>query len=855
MLGIWTAVLLILAPGFARLRLRLDGRALVPAGAPEVAADLAIAQEFGVEDPLAAVVETRDPAGIFNPSTLAHIVALNRALSSIPGVRSEEVVSLATEPGDHVRPGSLDFPPWLDALPSSPAEMDVLRRGLERASIYRGTLLSTDSPPSATAILVGIAAHTDRTELCRRVRLAVANSDVEGDRVLVVGAPVAETDLGENLLRDMVLLVPLAFAVMGAILFAFFRRLDLVLLALAGVGACIFAVLGLVGWCGAPVYLTCLVLPVFLTAVGVAESIHVCDRWMFHLQRSPVSGSKAALEAALAELSRPVVFAAITTALGFLSFALSPLPAVQVLGFSMAVGVLLCLLWSLTVLPAALVLLGRRGRNRPPRASTLHTALSKFLGRWAELAVGRPVLALLPVALLGVAAGFGAARVHVQDSWIDGLSPDSPLRLATARVDRLFGGTHLLRIRLGVDAVRARGVAAAGSFDDRSVLVDGVLADSPAKLHRERFLVKLASGDPAHASIRPLLFLVTDARIEGGKTRLFLEGQNLPKVPVRTLLPQDAQDFEWEIDGRDRWMQVPMLAELRAFEEFLCERTDRGVGAVLGPWSHLSTMYAMMGTAEERRRIVLESPPGIQRSLDLYLQVRGERRFHELLNSDRDGALVTALVRNANYVSVGDLLGDLREYERERLAPLGIRLAFGGDLAASEAMISAIVKTQFLSILGSFAGVLAIVTLLTRSLSVGMLCTLPCALAVFCVYGAMGWIGMPLGVATSMFAGMAIGVGDDYAIHLWERFRGGMSSGTRAREAAVDSARETGPAILMDALCVGAGFSVLALSHVPTNARLGLLLVLAILGCLAATLHVLPVLFPAFSRRKSPRSP
>src|SRR5262249_43393900 len=150
-------------------------------------------------------------------------------------------------------------------------------------------------------------------------------------------------------------------------------------------------------------------------------------------------------------------------------------------------------------------------------------------------------------------------------------------------------------------------------------------------------------------------------------------------------------------------------------------------------------------------------------------------------------------------------------------------------LATSQAMISAIVKTQALSIVFSLASVLAIVALLTRSLAVGALCTLPCALAVLFVYGTMGWCAIPLGVATSMFAGMAIGVGDDYAIHLGQRYRGSLQAGASRAEAAVTSTRDSGAAIAVDALCVGAGFSVLSFSRVPTNARLGVLLVLAIL--------------------------
>lgn len=52
----------------------------------------------------------------------------------------------------------------------------------------------------------------------------------------------------------------------------------------------------------------------------------------------------------------------------------------------------------------------------------------------------------------------------------------------------------------------------------------------------------------------------------------------------------------------------------------------------------------------------------------------------------------------------------------------------------------------------------------SRSLRWGVYCVLPSALAVVINFAVMGWFGIPLGVATSMFAGMMLGIGVDFAI-------------------------------------------------------------------------------------------
>src|SRR5207247_2015488 len=112
-----------------------------------------------------------------------------------------------------------------------------------------------------------------------------------------------------------------------------------------------------------------------------------------------------------------------TTAIGFLSFAISPLGPVRAFGLFTALGILVCMVWTLSVIPALLVLLrpsgwaGRRG-GAPARPGS---------GGWDRLAalVGRRPAATLVVVAVGLGACFfGIRRLAVQDSWISGFARD-----------------------------------------------------------------------------------------------------------------------------------------------------------------------------------------------------------------------------------------------------------------------------------------------------------------------------------------------------------------------------------------------------------------------------------------------
>jgi predicted RND superfamily exporter protein len=209
-------------------------------------------------------------------------------------------------------------------------------------------------------------------------------------------------------------------------------------------------------------------------------------------------------------------------------------------------------------------------------------------------------------------------------------------------------------------------------------------------------------------------------------------------------------------------------------------------------------------------------------------RVRGARRRREIVDDDMKRTIVTVFLKDANYAETASLMQATRQHAREHLAPRGGRIEFAGDVAVSQAMIPAIVRTQLRSLVVALASALAAISLLLRSVRHGVLAVLPATLAALWVLGAMGWLGIPLGVATSMFCAISLGIGVDYAIHVLEAVRRARATGLADPVRA--GLAEVAPAIVTDALAVGLGFGLLGLSRVPPNAHLGLLVAL-VLAC------------------------
>ncbi|MCP3905104.1 MAG: MMPL family transporter, partial [Planctomycetes bacterium] len=502
-----------LAPGIGRLRLRTDGHALVPADAPEVRTDAEIREVFGVEDLVIVLVRTEHPDGVYNVDTLRLVASLTDAFAVLEGVDRSRITSLATEKGDRNHPGTLDFYTLLQPPPDTPEQVERVRDEVEALGIHIGTLVSDDA--SGTAIHVGVPASEARDTLYRDIRAIVDDAAGGRETIDVIGAPVAEALLGAHILQDLGVpefllgetppadqpitsadrslgglprrlgrvfgLVPVAIAVMALVLLAAFRRLAAVPIPLLEVGVCLTVVFAVMGWCGVPVYLTIAVLPVILTSIGVADEVHIMTRYQQRLAGGPPqpdSGDRAAcVLATMDDVAPAIVRTSVTTAAAFAAFALSPIAPVRAFGLLAALGIVVCLLWSLTVTPALLVLVAP-ARLAPRGAAPLaawSTWIAGFAARNARWVIAGMVVVL-------ILAGFGLQRLRVQDSWIDGFAPDSRFARATRWFDDHFFGAHMLLVCVETGAETIEFVVDETDVDHRSVVLPVDVAVDPARL-------------------------------------------------------------------------------------------------------------------------------------------------------------------------------------------------------------------------------------------------------------------------------------------------------------------------------------------------------------------------------------
>lgn len=737
---LWGAVTLLPLPGLLFLRIHTDGRALAPPSDPAVLADAAIRRRFELRDPLVIALESPSPQGIFNPATLGSVEAITAALRSRPEIGEQHVVSLATEKRDRLVPGSsASFVTFLEPFPASPADWEALRQDLEApaASVYTGTLVSSDR--RTTAVFAGLddGPGTDRRAVWRDVECEVGRLETGEDRLRIVGAAAAEALLGDHILEDLALLLPLSIVLLAAILWLGTRRAACVLIALGKAGFCVAWTFAVLAWLGVPVYLTTAVLPVILVTLSMADEVHLLMRFQKILPEA--ASPRAALERTFDELAAPVVLATTTTAAGFLSFLSASIEPVRAFGLGAALGIAYCLGFSLVATPALLVLVPERWLRSPSGRTDARS------GQWplaASLrAVERPAWTLGLILLVTVAASTGLSRLVVQDSWIESFAKDSTFRQDMEAVNRSLFGTHLLHVHLPFE--RPDGSESLG-------------AEPPC-------------ADPV------------------------------------------------------------VVARLGELESFL--RRQPQVGGVLGLSTQLRALSRFWSPGEDPEE-VLSQPREILRLLHRYELSPGLARRRQVVDDDFRATVVTVYLKQANYQDTRALMSAVERWHRRELAPLGAGLAYAGDVAVSQATIPAIVRTQLLSLPLALGGVFAVIAVLFGSARLALAALFPVTVGAVWLLGWLGWAGIPLGVATSMFFAILVGLGvDSHSIHFLSRYRQVRELG---HERAVErTMADVGPAIAVNTLAVALGFGLLTVSSVPANARLGALVALAlVLGAL-----------------------
>jgi predicted RND superfamily exporter protein len=129
-----------------------------------------------------------------------------------------------------------------------------------------------------------------------------------------------------------------------------------------------------------------------------------------------------------------------------------------------------------------------------------------------------------------------------------------------------------------------------------------------------------------------------------------------------------------------------------------------------------------------------------------------------------------------------------------------------------------------------------------RSVRLSGIALVPKLLPVMGVVGTMGWIGLPVNIATAMLASVAMGMSIGTSILYIYRFERERRGGVEFTQALMQTHCSTGLALIIANVAMVLGFMVLMLSRFIPLVHFGMLTALALFGGLVGNLVLLPLL-------------
>ena len=224
----------------------------------------------------------------------------------------------------------------------------------------------------------------------------------------------------------------------------------------------------------------------------------------------------------------------------------------------------------------------------------------------------------------------------------------------------------------------------------------------------------------------------------------------------------------------------------------------------------------------------------------LLYEMSGGESIDQYVDKSFRTARISVRLRDMSSRELQKLVAKIQPYLRQHFA--GKATVRYANHYIRVVMMGLIIDSQIYSLITVLATITILMALIFRSPIVGLITALPVFIAVLFNFAIMWLFDVSLNVGTSIIASVGMGVGIDYSIHYFTRFRRILRSGESYDEALVKAVAETSRAILSNAGAVGIGFLVLLFSKYLVIANVGWIIAVSMFTTALGSLVVLPAL-------------
>ncbi len=806
------------------------------------------------------VVNNTDPNGVFNVDSLRRIYELTEYARTLQWPSEEdpneevgviEVDLLAPSMVDHIGqggPGVVTFEWLMPQPPETQAEALEIRDKAMSNPLLNGTVVSEDG--KAISLYLPLT-HKDLShDVYQKLNEKIA--EFEGDEEYhITGLPVAEDTFGYEMFVQMAISAPLAMLVIFLLMLAFFRKLVLVISPMIVAMVAVISTMGALIGLGYPVHIMSSMIPIFLMPIAVVDSVHILSEFFDRYTKE--KGRRETTLEVMDNLFMPMLYTSLTSAAGFASLALTPIPPVQVFGIFVAAGIMIAWLCTVTFVPAYIMFL-KESALANFGAAAVHeekqTWLTRVLHAMGRLTYTAAKPILVVIVLVAVVAIYGITQIQINDNPIKWFARSHPIRQADVELNRHFSGTYMAYLVL----------SDASEPNISTEYIQGL---------RDRLMEKAEELAPDLEAASEVVadadkFLLAQASTDKTRTALLDELSNYAQEKEASA-PQAAADawyelidfFELEKERLKMFKQPETLRYISQLENHLEE-----VGLV-GKTNSIADIVKKVhqelidGTPENYR--IPDSSAAVAQCLIQFQSSHTPDDLWHFVTNDFDKANLWLQLKSGDNKDMERVVEVVDEFFAQKAPPTPMEHEWAGLTYINTVWQDKMVWGMLQSLMGSFIIVFIMMAILFRSPLWGLVCMIPLSITIAVIYGIIGLIGkdydMPVAVLSALTLGMAV----DFAIHFLERARATYAQTGSWKDSAAEMFGEPARAISRNVLVIAIGFLPLLAAPLVPYKTVGIFLcaIMALSG--VVTLMVLPAILTVGEKRllrpaKAPQS-
>ncbi|MEJ2646963.1 MAG: MMPL family transporter [Sedimentisphaerales bacterium] len=799
-------------------------------------------KEFDLSDlVVVGIVNNKDPNGVYNPASLAKIYELTQFSEKLrwddPKDTSKQIGVieadlLAPSTVDYIgqaEPGVVNFEWLMNKPPETQAEALEIREKALSNPLLEGTVFSEDGKSICLYLPLTSKDLSHRVYKELNKKIATFTGD---EKYYITGLPVAEDTFGVEMFLQMAISAPLAMLVIFILMLLFFRKLVLVISPMIVAMVSVISTMGLLIGLGYPVHIMSSMIPIFLMPIAVVDSVHILSEFFDRYTKE--KGRRKTTIEVMNGLFMPMLYTSLTSAAGFASLALTPIPPVQVFGIFVAIGIMIAWITTVTFVPAYIMMIRESSLENFGSANVKvkkQTVLGKILHSTGSTtySLAKPILAILFV-ITGVAL-YGITRIQINDNPVKWFAKSHPIREADIELNKHFGGTYMAYLVFDSDEPNAI----------NADFVSGV---------KQRFSDKaeeLKDEFPRVTEISPEIEARITQEASAAQTKKELldklsdyanEQSNVAEGDDFFIWDEGVSFFEAEKERLKPFKQPEVLRYISKLQDYVV--SEGLVGKSSSVSDVVKKVHQELIDGKKENYTIPDSSSAVAQCLIQFQSSHNKDDLWHMVTPDYQKANIWMQLPSGDNKDMQKVVKAVDKFIENNPAPIKINHNWAGLTYINVVWQDKMVWGMLQSFMGSFIIVFIMMAILFRSPLWGIVCMVPLLITIITIYGIIGIVGkdydMPVAVLSALTLGMAV----DFAIHFLERARVSYEETCSWEKSAPKMFGEPARAITRNVLVIAIGFLPLLAAPLIPYKTVGIFLcaIMALSG--AVTLMALP---------------